>query len=62
MQIVMDPSEVQSRTSYVSNLEHHIDEERLKRKELEDQIEELKKMNSEISSKLGLNTEQLLKK
>jgi len=56
----MEPSEVQSRTSYVSNLEKNIDEERLKRQALESQIEELKKINSEISSKLGLSKEELL--
>lgn len=60
VEVVMEPSEVQSRTSYVSNLEKNIDEERLKRQALESQIEELKKINSEISSKLGLSKEELL--
>ena len=43
-----------SRRTYIHNLQKAIDEERVKRQELEKQIEELKKLNSEISSHLGL--------
>ena len=50
----MAPSEVMSRGSYASKLEKDIEAERDKRHELEKQVEELKKMNSEIGSMLGL--------
>ena len=51
----MAPSEVQSRASYVSKLRDQIDEERKKREELNNQVEELKRFNQELSSKLGLS-------
>lgn len=54
----MRQSEAASQTtvrSYAINLKKEIDEERKMREELERQIEELKKFNKSISSKLGLN-------
>ena len=58
LQIHMDPSDVMSRGSYASKLEKDIEDERNKRHELEKQVQELKKMNSEIGSMLGLKTKK----
>ena len=44
-----------SGASYISQLEENLDRERIARQRLEDDIVELKKMNQEISVKLGLN-------
>ena len=43
-----------SKKTYIFNLQKAIDEEKERRLELEKQIEEIKKLNSEISSQLGL--------
>lgn len=45
-----------SGVSYISQLENDLDRERLARQKLEDDIVELKKMNEQISVKLGLDT------
>jgi len=41
--------------TYISTLERQLNEEKKAREKLEKEIEEIKKINSEISSKLGLS-------
>ena len=41
--------------TYISKLEKQLDIERLARLKLEQEVEEMKKINAEISSKLGLS-------
>ena len=48
--IEMTPSEVMSRDSYARKLEQTLEEERQKRHQLAEQVEQLRKFNSEISS------------
>ncbi len=43
-----------SNKTYIKHLQDELEEERLARKKLEEQLEELKKLSSEISSHLGL--------
>ena len=42
--------------TYISSLEKQLNEERFARERLEKEIEKIKRINSEISSKLGLST------
>ena len=44
--------------SYAASLQREIKEEKLKRLELEKEIEELKKFNKSITTKLGLRIEK----
>lgn len=48
-------SNVTSKT-YISKLEKQLEIEKLARLKLEQEVEEMKKINAEISSKLGLST------
>ena len=41
--------------SYISKLEKKLEEEKMAREKLEQEVEEMKKINAEISSKLGLS-------
>jgi len=52
----MAPSQMTGRSNktYISVLEKELREERDAREKLQSEIEEIKKLNSEISSKLGL--------
>lgn len=43
--------------TYISHLEKQLNEERIAREKLEKEIEEIKRINSEITSKLGLSTQ-----
>ena len=51
-----DSKSVRSAKSYVNSLREEIEKEREVRKDLERQVEELKRLSSEISSHLGLAT------
>ena len=42
--------------TYISKLEKQLEVERVARLKLEQEVEEMKKINAEISSKLGLST------
>lgn len=44
-----------SSRSYILRLKEELDKEKAERVKLESEIEELKKISSEISSKLGIN-------
>lgn len=46
---------IKTSKTYISTLEKQLNEERFAREKLEKEIEEIKKINSEISSKLGLS-------
>lgn len=46
---------VKTSKTYISNLEKQLNEERLAREKLQKDIEEIKRINSEITSKLGLS-------
>lgn len=48
------PSGKTSKT-YITNLEKQLNDEKIARENLEKEIEQLKKINSEISSKLGIS-------
>ena len=45
---------VRSSKTYISALERQLNDEKRAREKLQGEIEEIKKINSEISSKLGL--------
>ena len=47
-------STVKTSKTYIQNLEKRLNEEKKAREDLEQEIEQLKKINSEISSKLGI--------
>ena len=49
------PSNVTSKT-YISKLEKQLEIEKQARLKLEQEVEEMKKINAEISSKLGLSS------
>ena len=51
-----DTKSVRTAKSYVNSLREEIEKEREVRKDLERQVEELKRLSSEISSHLGLAT------
>ena len=46
---------VRTSKTYISTLEKQLNEEKRAREKLQQEIEEIKKINSEISSKLGLS-------
>lgn len=46
---------VKTSKTYIANLEQRLNEEKEAREQLQEEIEKLKKINSEISSKLGLS-------
>ncbi len=48
-------SSVKTSKTYISNLERELNDEKRAREKLEREVEEIKKINSEISSKLGLS-------
>lgn len=47
---------VKTSKTYINALEYQLNEEKEAREKLQQEIEQLKKINSEISSKLGLST------
>ncbi len=47
---------VKTSKTYISTLEKQLNEEKRAREKLEKEIEDIKKINSEISSKLGLTS------
>ena len=49
---------VKTSKTYISHLEKQLKDEKSAREKLEKEIEEIKRINSEISSKLGLSTQQ----
>lgn len=49
-------SQLTSKT-YISQLEKQLNEERTAREKLQNEIEQIKKVNAEISSKLGLKSQ-----
>jgi len=50
-------SKISSSTkTYISKLEKRLDEEKVARRKLEDEVAEMKRINAEISSKLGLTS------
>jgi predicted RNase H-like nuclease (RuvC/YqgF family) len=51
-------STVKTSKTYINSLEQRLNEEREAREALQREIENLKKINSEISSKLGLSNNQ----
>ena len=55
-EMVKDSKSVRTTKSYVDSLREEIEKEREVRKDLEKQVEELKRLSSEISSHLGLAT------
>ena len=46
---------VRSSKTYISHIEKELKDEKIAREKLEKEIEEIKRINSEISSKLGLS-------
>ena len=46
---------VKTSKTYISHLEKELNEEKVAREKLEQEIEELKRINSEITSKLGIS-------
>jgi predicted RNase H-like nuclease (RuvC/YqgF family) len=46
---------VKTSKTYISQLERQLNEEKFARERLEREVEEIRKINSEISSKLGLS-------
>ena len=54
--IINGDGSVRSSKTYISSLEKKLTEEKRAREKLQEEIEEIKKINSEISSKLGLST------
>lgn len=49
---------VKSSKTYISKLEHQIKNEKVAREHLEKELQEIRKINSEITSKLGIKTQQ----
>ena len=52
------PSRRSNATSktYISKLEKQLEQEKIARQKLEQEVEEMKRINAEISSKLGLSS------
>ena len=44
-----------SQKTYISHLERQLDEEKYARLQLEKEVQEIKRMNQEITTKLGLS-------
>ena len=53
--VVSANGSIRTSKTYISTLEKQLNEEKKAREKLEREIEEIKKINSEISSKLGLS-------
>jgi len=53
--VVSANGSIRTSKTYISTLERQLNEEKKAREKLEKEIEEIKKINSEISSKLGLS-------
>lgn len=53
--VVSANGSIRTSKTYISNLERKLNEEKRAREKLEMEIEQIKKINSEISSKLGLS-------
>jgi predicted RNase H-like nuclease (RuvC/YqgF family) len=54
--IISSNGSVKSSKTYISHLENQLKEEKSEREKLTKEIEEIKRINSAISSKLGLST------
>ena len=46
----------QTSKTYISKLEKQLEQEKIARQKLEQEVEEMKRINAEISSKLGLSS------
>jgi hypothetical protein len=53
--VISGDGSVKTSKTYISHLERKLNDERHAREKLEKEIEEIKRINSEISSKLGLS-------
>ena len=56
--VISGNGSVKTSKTYISQLERQLNDEKYAREKLEREIEEIKKINSEISSKLGITTGQ----
>jgi len=56
--VVSANGSIKTSKTYISVLEKQLNEEKRAREKLEQEIEEIKRINSEISSKLGLSSAQ----
>lgn len=54
--VVSANGSIRTSKTYISTLEKQLNEEKRAREKLEHEIEEIKKINSEITSKLGIST------
>jgi len=54
--VISGNGSVKTSKTYISQLERQLNDEKYAREKLEREIEEIKKINSEISSKLGITT------
>lgn len=54
--VVSANGSIKTSKTYISTLERQLNDEKRAREKLEREIEEIKKINSEISSKLGLSS------